>query len=398
MILAALVALAIGPPAEIPLSEFAARRVAVRAKLGNAALLVFAKTEKEAEADRNGLYPDPNFYYLTGIREPGPALLLTADSEILFVPARNAHREKYTGPRLSPGTDAAAATGVASVREEGELAAILADTKKLYAETRSQERIRQLRPQVEFADAAKLLAPLRMKKSPSELARIERAAEASMAAHRAAWQRMSPGVFEYQVAAAFTNSFLEQGCQRHAFAPIVGSGRNGTVLHYSDNSRRMDAGELVVIDAAAECALYASDITRTVPVNGKFTARQRELYNAVLRAERAVVAAARPGVTVKQLKQIAIDSLNRESPPLGAFLPHGVSHHLGLEVHDEADNDLPLEPGHVITIEPGVYLPDERIGIRIEDMVVITDKGCRVLTAGLPVEAAAIEKEMARGR
>jgi Xaa-Pro aminopeptidase len=174
----------------------------------------------------------------------------------------------------------------------------------------------------------------------------------------------------------------------------VGSGPNATVLHYFRNDRRMDAGELVLMDVGAECSGYAGDITRTIPVNGKFTPRQRELYNAVLKAEKAVIAAAKPGLTTAQLKKIAVDSLNDREEKLGDYLIHGVSHHIGLDVHDLSIKDAPLTAGAVITVEPGVYLPKEGIGIRIEDMIVVTENGARVLTAALPREAEEIERIM----
>jgi Xaa-Pro aminopeptidase len=247
-------------------------------------------------------------------------------------------------------------------------------------------------------DCTKPLARLRMTKSPAELELLVRSAEATMEAQKAAWRAAKPGAWEYQVAGAVIGSYASAGCGRNAFPPIIGSGPNSTVLHYSRNNRRMDAGELLLIDIGAECAMYAGDITRTIPVSGKFSPRQLEIYQAVLQANRDVIAAARPGTTVKRLRQVAIDSLNRRNPPLGQFLNHGVSHHIGLDVHDLADNDEPLRPNAVITVEPGVYLPEENIGIRIEDMVLITEQGARVLTSALPVEPEAIEKMMAAPR
>jgi Xaa-Pro aminopeptidase len=213
-------------------------------------------------------------------------------------------------------------------------------------------------------------------------------------------------VFEYQVAATLTSAWMERGCERAAYSPIVGSGPNGAVLHYFRNNRRMDAGEVVVIDAAAECGMYAADLTRTLPVNGRFTARQRELYELVLGAQKAVIQAVKPGMTLGKtspdsLYKIAIDYLNTHgSPvngkPLGEFMTHGVGHHIGLEVHDLEAQDAKLAEGMVITVEPGVYIPDEGIGIRIEDVVAVTAQGSRVLSGGLVKEAAEIERAMAR--
>ncbi|HVX65863.1 MAG TPA: Xaa-Pro peptidase family protein, partial [Bryobacteraceae bacterium] len=275
---------------------------------------------------------------------------------------------------------------------------ILTHTREAYA-----ARIRSVAPMRELAEAEPVLAPLRAVKSAAEIAAIEHTADVSVEAHRAAWRRMAPGVFEYQVAASMAYTMLDRGCQGHAYDPIVGSGINGTVLHYSKNSRRIDQGDLVLIDAAAVCDAYADDITRTVPVSGKFTPRQRELYEVVLGAYKAAVAAVKPGATMAQLTETARAYMNAHGKDakgegLGKYLKHRVSHGVGLEVHDypSASYTEPLREGMVITIEPGLYLPEESIGIRIEDTLLVTATGARVLGAALPVEAAEIEKAMAR--
>ena len=203
-----------------------------------------------------------------------------------------------------------------------------------------------------------------------------------------------------------SGTYFGAGCARDAYAPIVGSGPNAAVLHYSKNNRRMDSGELLLMDVAAECGMYASDITRTVPVNGKYTARQRELYEIVLGAQKAAIAAIKPGMTIARegpnsLNTIAKEYMNthgkdRNGEPLGKYFIHGLSHHVGLDVHDPSDPSLPLEAGMVITVEPGLYLPEEGIGIRIEDVVLVTETGAKVLSAGLPREADEIEKSLAR--
>lgn len=365
---------------EISLNEFASRRATLRQKLNDSVAVVHGKTEKEAEDDRNGFFQSPNYYYLTGLRDPGGVLVLTGESETLYLAKRDVNAEKWTGPRLSLEDDASKITGIAHVRP---LDSLESDLGKLKSKKR--------------AEVPKLLAFQRMKKSDAELAVMQKAIDASMAAHKASWKTVAPGKYEYQIASAMMAVHADRGCQRNAYPPIVGSGPSATILHYSKNNRRMDAGELVLMDVGAECDSYAADITRTVPVNGKFTPRQRELYNAVLVAERAVISAAKPGLTVKQLKQVAIDSLNAHGQKLGQYMIHGVSHHIGLDVHDLADNDVPLTPGAVITVEPGVYIPQESTGIRIEDMILITEKGAKLLTAGLPVEVDEIERAMARG-
>lgn len=362
---------------EISLTEFATRRASLREALKDNVAVIHGKTDKEAEDDRNGFFQYPNYYYLTGLRDAGGVLVLTRETETLYLAKRDTSQEKWTGRRLSLDDDAAKITGISQIRS---IDSLDNDLNKLKSKKR--------------AEVPRLLALQRMKKSAAELAVMQKAIEASMAAHKASWAAAAPGKYEYQIAAKMTQTYFDLGCQRNAYAPIVGSGPNGVILHYSKNSRRMDAGEMLLMDVGAECDGYAADITRTVPVNGKFTPRQRDLYNAVLKAERAVIAAAKPGLTIKQLKQIAIDSLNSNGQKLGQYMTHGVSHHIGLEVHDLADNDVPLSAGTVITVEPGVYLPNESIGIRIEDMILITETGAKVLTAALPVEADAIERAM----
>ena len=165
----------------------------------------------------------------------------------------------------------------------------------------------------------------------------------------------------------------------------------------------MDSGEVVVMDVAAECANYASDITRTIPVNGKFTPRQREIYDIVLGAQRAAIAAVKPGATIGRagLYQIAFDYINTHGKdlhgqPLGEYFNHGLSHHVGLDVHDSSDITVPLAAGMVVTIEPGIYIPEENIGVRIEDIVLVTEDGAKVLSAALPTDPDEIERELDR--
>jgi Xaa-Pro aminopeptidase len=199
-----------------------------------------------------------------------------------------------------------------------------------------------------------------------------------------------------------TSHYGGEGCERSAYAPIVGSGPNALVLHYSRNGRRMDLGDLLLMDVGAECAGYTADVTRTIPIGGKFTARQREIYEIVLGAQKAAIAAIKPGMSFAKnqpgsLYRIAYDYINTHGKdtrgqPLGQYFLHGLSHHVGLEVHDAWDPEQPLEAGMVITVEPGIYIADEGIGVRIEDTVLVTKDGARVMSEALPREVAEIEK------
>ncbi len=215
---------------------------------------------------------------------------------------------------------------------------------------------------------------------------------------------MKAGLYEYQVAATMGGAYFEQGCERHAYMPIVASGPMAISLHYSANKRRMDSGELLLMDVGAECADYAADITRTVPVNGRFTPRQREIYEIVLGAQKAAIAAAKPGMKLLGLGEDSLNGIarqyvdthgqDRHGESLGKYYLHGLGHHVGLEVHDATDPDLTLQPGMVITIEPGIYIAEESIGVRIEDMILISPNGARVMSSALPREPGEIEKRV----
>ena len=255
-----------------------------------------------------------------------------------------------------------------------------------------------------FLDAGDAIAELRKHKDAGEIERIRHATEASMAGQRAAMQAMRPGLYEYQIAALMQYKFQDGGCERPAYAPIVGAGIDSTVLHYSENSRRIEDGDVVLMDVAGEYAMYASDITRTVPANGHFTARQREIYNIVLGAQRAAMQAVVAGKTTlggngpDSLYTVAYEYINSHGKdlhggPLGQYFIHGLGHRVGLEVHDVGKG--PLQPGDVFTVEPGIYIPEEKLGVRIEDIVMLDEKGKLVnLTAGLPHTADEVESAM----
>lgn len=395
--------------AKVPLDEFHARRAALRKSLDGGVLLLKGQTEAYDQIFR--FRQDPNFYYLTGWIEPGAALLLTPSDEILFLPSHNERAERYAGKRTSAqDADAYTVTGFENVlpveKLEAQLDLALESHSRLYAPW-TESYAGQLRARYPFrdvADATLLIAKLRVKKSETEIAAIQHATDVSMDAHRAAWKRLAFGQYEYNIAAIFLDTFLDRGCEGPSYSPIVGSGPNGAILHYMSNQRRMDRGELVVMDAAAQCDGYASDITRTVPVGGKFTLRQREIYQIVLDAQKAAIAAVKPGAWLsgsgESLTKIARDYINAHGKdlhgePLGKCFTHDIGHQVGLEVHD-ARSDGPLEAGMVITIEPGIYIPEENLGVRIEDVVLVTPDGAKVLSAALPKEPDELEKAVSK--
>ncbi|MBV9300962.1 MAG: aminopeptidase P family protein [Acidobacteriaceae bacterium] len=391
----------------IPLSEYHQRREKLRKDL-NGSVVLFGQREDRELIGR--FRQESNFYYLTGWTEPGARLLITHDDEILFLPHHDERVERYTGRRTSAeDSDSKEKTGFQNVlpveKFESQLLKALDSGPEVYAllHSRDEDALKSLLAFRELRDGEGKIGPLRRIKSKAEIAELQRAADVSMAAHRAAWNRLTPGAHEYDAQAAFTEVMLDRGCEDYAYPPIIGSGPNGTVLHYEANRRRMDRGEVVVIDAAAECDYYASDITRTIPVGGKYSAREREIYEIVLGAQKAAIAAIKPGAMyygeTGTISQIAKDYINshgkdQHGEPLGKYFTHGLGHFVGIDVHDAGGVPLKLEEGMVLTVEPGIYIPEENIGVRIEDVVLVTHDGARVMTAALPKEPTEVEKAL----
>ena len=400
------------PPPPIGPGEYKARRDALRKQVTDGIVILFGHSEKDHGDLRSPFFQDANFYYLTGWTEPGAMLVLTPAEEFLLLPKRDPEQEKWTGPKAAPGdANISAVTSFERVLPteslESNLFRWIENARRIYTVTSQPgaDILRRLLPAREIADVSIMIARLRQVKSPAEIALIQYATDVGVQAHKAAWKRIAPGVSEFQVASAMTNLYFDAGCERHAYAPIVGAGPNAATLHYSKNRRKLDAGELVLMDVGPECAMYATDITRTVPVTGKFSARQREIYEVVLGAQKAAIAAIKPGVmlgtrfTKSGLHKIAADYIDshgkdRHGKSLGPYFTHSLGHHVGLDVHDANDPSMPLAPGMVITIEPGIYIPEEKIGVRIEDMVLVTETGAKLLSSQLPRESAEIERAM----
>ncbi len=251
------------------------------------------------------------------------------------------------------------------------------------------------------------MASLRTTKDTGEIALIRKAVDASVAAHLAVMKAVKPNVTEYEISGLMQYEWTRRGCERPSYAPIVGSGHNSTVLHYSENTNTMMSGDVVVIDAAAEYSMYAADITRTLPISGHFTARQKEIYEIVLGAQEAVMAAFQSGKSMlngtsdTSLDKVARDYIKTHGKdlhgqPLDQYFIHGLGHYIGLKVHDAGDYKVPLGPGMAFTIEPGIYIPEENIGVRIEDDYMVDQDGKLIkLSAALPSKSADVEKAMA---
>jgi Xaa-Pro aminopeptidase len=417
-----------------PNSDYHARREALAKKAGGLVVL-FAATENDGPNDLYGFRQDDNFFYLSGLREPGSALLIAsaaetkgdaparAYSEILFLPPRNSTQEKWTGPKLGPeNPEAPRITGFDRVEDMGQLPnevarfatgarpSIYTDVAsggEISASTQPLAFLKRLNSYLYFQDVKPMLSSLRTTKDAGEVALIRKAVDASVAAHFAAFKAVKPNVNEREISALMQYEWGKLGCERVAYAPIVGSGYYSTVLHYSDDDNVMKAGDVVVIDAAGEYSMYAADITRTMPVNGHFTARQREIYDIVLGSQQAAVAAFKSGKSTmkrddpESLYRVAYDYINTHGKdlhgqPLGQYFIHGLSHYIGLNVHDPGDYSVPLGPGVTFTIEPGVYIPEENLGVRIEDDYYVDPTGKLInLSEALPSKAEDVERLMA---
>ena len=419
-----------------PLGVFRQRRVRlVKETGGDGVIVLFGYREQDIGVSTTPFRQNENFYYLTGCTEPEAMLLLVPkaakgagqpaelEKEILFIPPHDYRQEKWTGPRLGPDdADAVARTGFPTVKSTtlfpAEFQEALRTFNKVYTEVTPQpesgeecfvpdmlSRLKKLAPLASFGDFRSILTRLRMVKSSGEIALIRKATEASIEAHLAAFKAVRVGAWEYEVAARMKYEFERRGCEWPGYPPIVGAGFNATVLHYDENSKQIADGDLVVMDVAGAYSGYASDITRTLPANGHFTARQREIYEIVLGAENAALTAARPGAMLGRrgpqgLHEVAYEYINTHGKdlhgqPLGQYFIHGLSHPVGLNVHDPFDYNQPLQPGMVVTIEPGIYIPEEKIGVRIEDLILITPDGYELLTRRLPRTIEEIERLMA---
>jgi Xaa-Pro aminopeptidase len=412
-------------------ADYHARRVALAKQMEGGTLVLFAPTEAEGPNNLYGFRQDDNFFYLTGWLEPGAALLINSNPyvEILFLAEHNVTQEKWTGPKLGPeNPQAPQQTGFDKVESldkmHDELLKLLPQPRAtVYSDlgangqtTASTGPLEWLRRgnsfpnYVSFKDAKPLIARLRTVKDAGELKMISRASDASVAAHLAALKAIHPGVNEREISALMQYEFGKRGCERPAYAPIVGSGFFSTVLHYSADDRTMQDGDLVVMDVGGEYSMYATDITRTAPVNGKFTARQREIYNIVLASQEAAMQAFQAGKSKlptsrtdpDSLYKAAFDYINTHGKdlhgePLGKYFIHGLGHHVGLNVHDANDPTLPIDKGMVFTLEPGIYIPEEKLGVRIEDMFAVGQDGKLImLSHGLPRTTDEVEKAMAK--
>ena len=429
--------------------DFAAHRAAVLERLADdEALLVFGGPHHLRNGDAEYRYrPDSDIYWLTGWEEPHVAVFLRPGEEPLtmFVQARDPERETWTGRRKGPeGALAEHGADVAFAYDTlvKELPRLLQGVSTLHyafatdaehdalvmssvSQARRSGRTKNLVAPQTFHHPLVLLHELRLHKRPEELERLREAGRISAEAHVRAMRATRPGVHEYEIEAVLQHCFLEQGSTGAGYTPIVATGDNATILHYVTNRDVCREGDLLLIDAGCEVDYYTADITRTFPVSGRFTADQRRVYEAVLAAQEASIAACVVGNTFHDVHDTCIRALTSAMVELGLlegpveariedqsfkrYYMHGTSHWLGLDVHDvgiytrapgEPLGSRPLAPGMVLTVEPGLYIPASDtdapealrgIGVRIEDDIVVTHEGPEVLTAGVPKTVDEIE-------
>lgn len=417
----------------LPPELYKARREKLMQSLGDSsAMILLSATPKMREWDTPYEYhQDSDFFYATGIDKENCALMLVPQGvdiggqkarEIVFLPERNPMAERWFGERL--GFEEAKSKllfqeAVANGQLTDYIEKILPSTKviflpaydpafqhdqisnqRFWIERESQKGLRQKNSQLKIKKASTLITAMRTIKSPEELVLMQRVIDLTCASLREAIANVKPGMFEYELEARIEYGFRIRGAEDVSFPSIVGSGPNSTSPHYWENRRKMENGDVVVLDVGADLHNYAADVTRTIPVNGKFSPAQREIYEIVYRAQEAAMQIVKPGVKFSDVHATAKKVIDDSG--YGKFFIHGTSHGLGLDTHDPGNYDV-LAEGMVFTIEPGIYIPantegiDPRywnIGVRIEDDILVTENGYKLMSSGIPREIAEVEKLM----
>lgn len=388
---------------------YAARRAALMKEMGKGVAVVF----DDGAEDNAGYRQGSDLLYLTGVLDRGAVLVLAPEQrtyrEFLLLPNRDPEAERWTGERAPINAALRARYGFEKIYRTDRLLELVLDlagrSPTLWqvslpsAESRPADlefygKVTARIPGVSVRSLGWTLARMRSVHSADEIALMQRAVRISEAGFEAAAPQIRPGAFEGRVRAEAERVWMSMGARRPAYASIVGSGPNSTILHYPRSERVMEDGELLLMDMAAEYAHYAADITRTVPVNGRFTPEQRRIYDLVLKAQQTALALVKPGAYMEDLDRAARKVI--DDAGYGDYFIHGLGHFVGLDVHDAGDYQQPLQAGMVITIEPGIYIPQKQLGVRIEDDVLVTPSGARIMTDGLPRDADDVERWLAR--
>ena len=392
----------------------------------DSAVLILSGGEVRKLGDENFPFtPSANFLYFTGLDKPNEILLLAKSgnevTETLFIEPFDEEKAKWVGPVILPD-EAKEASGIEKTAYNYEFNEIFAGIifgkriQNVYLDL--ENRVFEMHsPEIELADriAAKYpyiniknlyntAAELRRTKQPYELENLRRAIEITGEGVVNMMKNARPDMCEYEIEAYFDYTLKSKGVKDFAFKSIVASGKNAAILHYSQNSGIAKDGSLVLCDVGAKYKYYCGDITRTFPVNGRFTERQKQLYNIVLNGQKLILDTIRPGIPFKSLNETLIKYYEKELSAIGLisgpkevrkYYWHGVSHMLGIETHDAGrHNEGLLEPGMVLTVEPGLYIAEEGIGIRIEDDAVVTENGCELVYNGIPKTVVEIESLM----
>lgn len=396
---------------------------------GSVAILFAGQAPNKRGDEQYPFSPDRNFYYVTGIEREGCIFFLakgaTATEVTLYIPRDNGEQAKWVGANMT----VAQAQEISAIDHIGfideftrDLGAYLfkESPKKIYLdlENRHWDRGHESSPSLVFAkeitarypdlrieDIYPIFGDLRLIKEAWELARMRRAMEITAEGFRAMMKHARSGMMEYEIEAYFDYVLTKNGVRQKAFQTIAAAGKRGTILHYGQNNKRAEDGDLILVDAGAQVDWYNGDITRTFPVNGVFTPRQKLIYNIVLEGHDRVIEAIRPGVPFTELNRILRAYYLEELQKLGLaetdgdvskYYYHGVSHYLGAETHDIGRyTTRTLQAGMVLTVEPGLYIEDWEIGIRIEDDILVTQSGCEVMTKDLIRSVEEIERFMA---
>ncbi len=407
----------------------------------NSVALLFSATQKTRSNDTEFPYrQDSDFYYLTGFKEDNAVLVLLKGAksvkEILFVQKKDKTLELWTGKRL--GREEAKERfdvdkSYNSKSLHGRLKKILLDKKRVYLDLLSEEKellhVKDLtkKSSIKLLHVREISQKMRAIKTPVEIELIKKALSITKEAHHKVMSMQKSGLFEYELQAVYEYEFKKNGAYSDAYTTIIAGGDNGNTLHYINNSDMLKDGDLILIDAGCEYEMYASDITRTIPVNGKFSAAQKEIYELVLQTELKVIEAIKEGVLRTDLQMMARESLCEGMVALGIlkgdvkelikeekdkrYFPHGIGHWMGIDVHDpcpykdKKGKELPLKAGMVMTIEPGLYLPlDDMdlpqkyrgIAVRIEDDILVTREGYENLSCGIAKSVTEIEQLYSR--
>lgn len=405
------------PGGPVPVELLKARRAAFLATMPTGVAVINSSRIRsiEGEYPQDSDYREANdFFYLTGVESPGGMLVMVQPDSgkapgtaMLFLAPPPARPDPVSAARTAADSLGAAISGFDRLYPRlpmprgRPLAGAPAPVDPMDAVIDSIAKANNV---TRMANYRRTIGPLRAVKDADELRRLRLASDISAEAHREAMRQTRPGMQEYEVEAIVEYTFRRRGAERVGYPSIVGSGFNSTLLHYDLSRGPAKDGDVLLIDAAAEFGYYTADLTRTFPVNGKFTPRQAAIYNLVLGAQQAAIDALKPGITMAELDQISRKYMDTNSgtlcgdKPCTRYFIHGLGHMVGLDVHDINPYFTQLRPGMTLTIEPGIYIPEERLGVRIEDVLLVTEQGSENLTKAAPRTVADIEKLMAEGR